>query len=60
MICLDCLAGQPEYSGSDIKFRKATVLRELGKAKEALEFCKNGCKRNRRMSWRLRQEYIHL
>ena len=40
MICLDCLAGQPEYSGSDIKFRKATVLRELGKAKEALEFCK--------------------
>ena len=33
------LFGWPEYSGSDIKFRKATVLRELGKTKEASEFC---------------------
>ena len=41
-MCNDLLGlfGWPEYSGSDIKFRKATVLRELGKAKEALEFCK--------------------
>lgn len=33
------LFGWPEYSGSDIKFRKAAVLCELGKAKEAAEFC---------------------
>lgn len=33
------LFGWPEYSGSDIKFRKAVVLRELGKTKEAVEFC---------------------
>ena len=29
----------PEYTGSDIKFRKATALRELGKTKEAADFC---------------------
>lgn len=34
------LFGWPEYTGSDIKFRKATVLRELGRTKEAVEFCK--------------------
>lgn len=33
------LFGWPEYSGSDIKFRKATVLCELGRTKEAVEFC---------------------
>ena len=40
-MCNDLLGlfGWPEYSGSDIKFRKATVLRELGKTKEASEFC---------------------
>lgn len=34
------LFGWPEYTGSDIKFRKATVLRDLGRTKEAVEFCK--------------------
>ena len=33
------LFGWPEYSGSDIKFRKAAVLLELGKTKEVVEFC---------------------
>lgn len=33
------LFGWPEYSGSDIKFRKAAVLLELGKTKEVIEFC---------------------
>ena len=34
-MCNDLLElfGWPEYSDSDIKFRKATVLRELGKQK---------------------------
>lgn len=61
-MCNDLLElfGWPEYSDSDIKFRKATVLRELGKTKEAVEFCENGFERNRRMSWRQRQEYMHL
>lgn len=34
------LFGWPEYTGSDIKFRKATVLRELGRTKESVKFCK--------------------
>ena len=40
-MCNDLLElfGWPEYSDSDIKFRKATELRELGKTKEAVEFC---------------------
>lgn len=33
------LFGWPEYSGSDIKFRKAAVLNKLGKTKEAFQFC---------------------
>jgi len=29
----------PEYSGSDIKFMKSSALKELGKTKEAVNFC---------------------
>lgn len=41
-MCNDLLElfGWPEYTGSDIRFRKATVLRELGRTKESVEFCK--------------------
>ena len=41
-MCNDLLElfGWPEYTGSDIKFRKATVLRQLGRGKESVEFCK--------------------
>ncbi len=34
------LFGWPEYTGSDIKFRKATALRELGRVNESVAFCK--------------------
>ena len=34
------LFGWPEYTGSDIKFRKAAVLGALGKRREAVDFCK--------------------
>ena len=30
----------PEYTGSDLKFRKSNVFCALGRAKEATEFCK--------------------
>ena len=41
-MCNDLLElfGWPEYTGSDIRFRKTTVLRELGRTKESVEFCK--------------------
>lgn len=39
------IQGWLEYSGSDIKFRKATVLRELGKTKEAVEFSEKWMKK---------------
>ncbi len=32
--------GWPEYTGSDIKFRKTAAMAQLGKKKEAAEFCK--------------------
>ena len=32
--------GWPEYTGSDIKMRKAAVMAALGQKKEAAEFCK--------------------
>ena len=37
-MCNDLLElfGWPEYTGSDIKFRKATVLRQLGRGKESV------------------------
>lgn len=40
-ICNDLLElfGWPEYTGSDIKFRKSTVLCALGRTKETVEFC---------------------
>jgi len=31
--------GWPEYTGSDIKFRKSAVLKSLGREKEAVTFC---------------------
>ena len=34
-----------EYTGSDIKFRKSNVLCELGRAKEAVKFCKEWMKK---------------
>lgn len=33
------LFGWPEYTGSDLKFRKASALMSLGKAREAAVFC---------------------
>lgn len=35
----------PEYSGSDLKFRKSVVLRELGREDEAAEFCEKWVKK---------------
>lgn len=32
--------GWPEYTGSDIKFRKAASMAQLGQKKEAADFCK--------------------
>lgn len=33
------LFGRPEHTGSDIKFRKSTVLCTLGRVQEAVDFC---------------------
>lgn len=33
------LFGWPEYTGSDIKFRKAAAMAQLGQKKEAADFC---------------------
>ena len=35
----------PEYSSSDIKFMKSTVLKQLGKTKEAVKFCEEWLKK---------------
>lgn len=35
----------PEYSGSDIKFMKSTVLKKLGKSKETIKFCEEWIKK---------------
>lgn len=37
--------GWPEYTGSDIKFRKAAAMAQLGKKKESAEFCKKWMKK---------------
>ena len=41
-MCDDLLKmfGWPEYTDSDIKFRKSVALKELGRKKEAAEYCK--------------------
>ena len=31
--------GWPEYSNSDMKFRKATVMAQFGQKKDAVAFC---------------------
>ena len=40
-MCNDLIAlfSQSEYTGSDIRFRKATVLLSLGKIQESVDFC---------------------
>lgn len=45
-MCNDLLElfGWPEYTGSDIKFRKSAVLQKLGRDKETVEFCKKWVK----------------
>lgn len=35
-----CCFGWPEYTGSDLKFRKVAALRKLGQTKKAAAYCK--------------------
>lgn len=35
-----CMFGWPEYTGSDLKFRKASALEALGRNDEAAQYCK--------------------
>lgn len=37
--------GWPEYTGSDIKFRKVAAMAQLGQKKESAEFCKKWIKK---------------
>ena len=37
--------GWPEYTGSDLKFRKAAAMAQLGQKKEAVEFCQKWLKK---------------
>ena len=39
-----CLFDWPEYTGSDLKFRKSAAMKELGQKKEAAEYCREWIK----------------
>jgi len=43
--------GWPEYTGTDIKFRKAAVLGELGRTREAVNFCKEWMQKEAENIW---------
>ncbi len=49
----------PDYTGSDLKFRKSSVLEALGRNNEAVSFAVNGLKRNRRILWQRQLMSMH-
>ena len=48
-----------DYTGSDLKFRKSSVLEALGRNKKQYPFAANGLKRNRRILWQRQLMSMH-